>query len=198
MKQVNERVSDMLQYMQPYMEECFYDTCHLLETDLEIHGDEVWNELRHNVNVILNRAADSQILNKKDSIKYVAFSFLKSGIYMDKLVWYISVWDENFYLDEQETAEYYCPVLFQDRYLQDLDRLNQILGRQFIRVQNYEWTDIKMQYAMFYDAVMKKMIKNLSRLIVSEVMESKAFTADELKIIYGSYMDKADILYAGV
>ena len=44
---------------------------------------------------------------------------MQYGIYLDNLGMRIDALDDSFYLDEQESEEYYHPVFLQERYIED-------------------------------------------------------------------------------
>lgn len=197
MKQVNDRRNEMLQFLEIHMEECFAKSCQSIQEETKTCGYRIWDELRSIINEVLSHAGYLQRLNQKGCIQYVSFSFLKSAIYSGRLELYIGALDDRFYLDEQESAAYYvCPLILQERYVQDINYLYSLLRKQFIRIQNYEWMDIKEQYSMYYNCIIRNMIAELSELIMGVVLKSDIRITDKFKIIYGGYMENADVLYA--
>lgn len=54
---------------------------------------------------------------------------------------------------------------------------------------------IKEQYTHYYEAVVYRMIENLSGMIMRKVSESGIHMTDDFKIIYGEFMDKSVVLY---
>ena len=64
-----------------------------------------------------------------------------------------------------------------------------------MRIQAHELFDVNEEYIKFYYSVMYKMLGSVSELIMETIEKSGILIADDLKIIYGEYMDKATILY---
>lgn len=197
MEQVFERKEELLQWLQPYIEEHFSDSCQAIQEELEAHGDMIWNELRDIISEILARADKLQKQHNSGGIKYFVFSLLNCSIYQGKIEFRIDALDDSFYLDEQEVTGYYCPRFLQDKYREGLDCFYQKVTEKFVRIQNYELQDINEEYAQYYSSIMFRMLESLCEHIMKTIMESGVCMADDLKILYGQYMDKAAVVYKG-
>lgn len=187
MKQYHDRRPEMLQFVQPYMEERFQESCRHIQIEIEKNGHAIWDELKEKINELLS--------HKNGEIKYFVCSFLRCSLYLERLEFYIHVMDEGFYLDEQETGIYYCPEFLQESYLEDLNYLYKKVAGKFMQIQNYELFDIKEEYTEYYYSFMYYMMKSVSGLIIEVIAESGSLIADVLKIIYGEYMGNATVLY---
>lgn len=197
MEQIVERKKDIIQWIQPYIEEHFSDSCKMIQEELEAHGDMIWNELRGIICEILTHVDELQKQYNKDEIKYFVFSLLNCSIYLGRIEFRIDALDDSFYLDEQEAAGYYCPRFLQDKYREGLDYFYQEVTEKFVRIQNYELQDINEVYAQYYSSIMFRMLESLGSLIMKTIIESGVCIAEDLKILYGQYMDKAAVVYKG-
>ena len=65
-----ERKNDIFQWIQPYIEKHFSDSCQAIQEELEARGDMIWNELRDIICEILTRADELQKQHNKDRINY--------------------------------------------------------------------------------------------------------------------------------
>ena len=197
MEQIKDRRNDMIQFLQCHMEKQFVLSCRQVQIQLEECGDKVWEEFREHLTIVLNKANLRQVHGKKAEIKYFAVSFLHAEVLLDRLEWYFELLDEGLYLDEEEVSEYYCPAVLQKVYLRDLEYFRNLLEKHFIRIQNYEWIEIKKYYSLRYKALMREMVRSISNLIMDEMLNSKIILSDRPQIIYGDYMEKFSILYTG-
>lgn len=197
MEQTTDRRKQILQYLQPYMEECFHRSCSVIQTEVEQHANEIWEGLRNCIYECLRHADIMQKRRRKGNLQYLVFSFMQYGIYLDNLEIRIDALDDSFYLDEQESEEYYHPVFLQDRYIKDLDFLQKKAGEKYVRLQNYELIDIKKEYASFYQSILLRMLESLITVIMESIADSGVLMADGFKIIFGEYMDNAIVLYEG-
>ena len=191
----NNRRAAIIQYLQNSMEEYFNNSCRQFQTDVETHGSEIWNELRCAIDEVLKSVLKVQDKNQKGAIQYIAFSFLRSCLYQNNLEFNIEALDDSFYLDNKETAGGYQPTFLQERYSDDLSLLYKEASRKFVRIQGHELFWIKEQYTHYYEAVVYRMIENLSGMIMRKVSESGIHMTDDFKIIYGEFMDKSVVLY---
>ena len=167
----------------------------MCSSDLEVHGIDVWNELKSAIDEVLISVRKEQEKNQKNDIQYLAFGFLISSLCMDKLEFRIDAFDDSFYLDKKETASSYIPEFLQSLYQNDLSQLYIEAGRKFVRMQEIEQFSIKKYYACYYEAVIYRMLENLSRLIMQHIVERGIGMTDDFKIICGKFMDKAVGLY---
>lgn len=195
MEQENNRRLEILQFLQPYMEERFKESCRQMQIEIEKNGHAIWNELQETISKLLLYIDDMQKDHKKNEIKYFVCSFFRYSIYLGRLEFYIHAMDEGFYLDEQETGIYYCPQFLQTPYLEDINYLHKKTAEKFMRIQEYELLNVNEEYIEFYYSIMYKMLENVSGLIMETIEKSSILISDDFKIIYGEYMDNATILY---
>ena len=80
MKQNHDRRPEMLQFLQPYMEEKFQKSCGQIQVEIEKNGHAIWDELKGTISELLLYVDDTQKQHKKGEIKYFVCSFLRSGI----------------------------------------------------------------------------------------------------------------------
>lgn len=194
MNKLIDRGEDILLYLQPYMEGCFQNSCQILQKDIEKQGMEVWNQLKNAVHEVLQLSKKAQNGNQKGAIQYLVFSFLKSGVYMDKLMVYIECLDDGFYLDQQETAKMFEFFFLQKQYMEDISFLHKKVKEKFIRLKNYELMEIRLEYAYFYSSLIYEMMKNLSDLLMQEIEKSKVNMTDKFRILYGEYIETAAVV----
>lgn len=195
MKQEYDRREEILQWMQPHMEDCFRKSCREIQEKLEDMGNEMWDELRGRIQEVLLCTTDMQRQNRKGKIAYVVCSFLQYSGCLSRLLLRIETLDEGLYLDNQEAAGYYCPQLLQEHYHKDLELLYQKAYEEFVRVQEYELEEISQAYVEYYDALIYNILQSVSILILRTVSESGICLSDDFQIIYGKYMGEAAVLW---
>lgn len=194
-KQINDRRNDMRQYLQKEMEKSFRRVCDEFQSEIERDGGKIWNEIKEILDEVSEKIVMGQREGKKGKIKYLSFNFLQLSSYTNKLQWYITAFDENFYIDEQDVGIYYSPIYLNEKYLHELEYMNKILRQKYIRIQNYEWDIIKRVYAVYYDSIMQVLLENLLEMMREYLATSDICISNKVLIIYGQYMDEAKILY---
>ena len=138
----------------------------------------------------------AQDRQQKGAFQYLVFSFLKSSIYLDRLVFYIECLDDRFYLDEEEVSILFNIAFLEDKYRNDITYLHHKVKEKFIRIKEHELLYVNDQYASYYYAIAYRMIENLSELIMQEITGSDARISNKFKILYGEYMDSATVIYS--
>lgn len=93
MEQENNRRPEMLQFLQPYMEEQFQKSCRQIQTEIEKNGHAVWDELKETIGKLLLCVDDMQKQHKKGKIKYFVCSFLRYSLYLGRPEFYIHAMD---------------------------------------------------------------------------------------------------------
>jgi len=195
MKLVTDRTGQISQYLRPYMEECFRISCGVLQAEIDTHAGGIWQELERDIKKCLDRAASMQKQNKKGSLGYLVFSFLRYGEYGNGPELRIDAMDDGFYLDKQETAAHYHPEFLWDRYVGDIELLYKKAGEKFIRLQNYELDEVKKEYTDSYYAVLYRMLESLAGLVMETVADSGIPITEDFKIVFGEYMGNGTVLY---
>ncbi len=196
MKQMNDRIHEISQFLQPYMGECFQKSCELIRSEIEIRGNEIWKEIKSAIGKALRSLVSAQDRQQKGAFQYLVFSFLKSSIYLDRLVFYIECLDDRFYLDEEEASILFNIAFLEDKYRNDITYLHHKVKEKFIRLKEHELLYVNDQYASYYYAIAYRMIENLSELIMQEITGSDARISNKFKILYGEYMDSATVIYS--
>ncbi len=194
MIQFCDRKEEIAQWIQPYIDERFCESCQAMQEEIENHSREIWKELQTVIVELITRASSLQKQHRKGRIKYLAFSLMNYSLYSHHMDYRLDFLDDGFYLDEQETAGYYCPSFIQDRYRSDLEYFHDRIVTEFKRAQEYEMRDVDVKYSKLYDAVIFKMLESMSRLIMKTVKKSGVYLTEDFKIIYGEYMDRAVVL----
>ena len=91
MLQPTERREEIVQYLQEIIETRFCESCQLIQRQVEQHGKQIWEELCSTIVKVLQASAGS-------TASYLAFSFLDSSVYTDRLEFHVDVFDEGFYV----------------------------------------------------------------------------------------------------
>lgn len=194
MQQFYDRKEEIFKWIQPYMDERFRESCQIIQEEVVARSHEIWEGLQTVIAELITYADSMQKHHQKGRIKYLAVSFLNYSLYSNCIEYRLDLLDGGFYLDEQEATEYYCPLFIQDRYRSDLEYFHDRILTEFKRAQEYEMQDVDVEYSKLYDAVIFKMIESMSLLIIETIKESGIYLAEDFKIIYGEYMDRAIIL----
>ncbi len=192
--EITDRSREIIEYLQSCMEEYFHHSCQVFQREIEQQGDQIWQELKLTVDEVLEHTVFMQKQGQKADIGYLVFSFLRSSMFQENPEIRVETLDDSFYLDMQETAAYYCPSFLQERYREDAACLCQQVEKKFVRAQANEIFLAKEQYIGYYESFLYRMIESMAGLIMKEVIESDVRVADDFRIIYGEFMDRASVV----
>ncbi len=196
MKQAYNRKTQIIDYIQLYMDQCFLESCQLIQHEVEEKGNEIWREVKEILQELFKEIEAMQKQHEKGKIQYLIFNFRISGLLTDRMEIYIDALDDSFYLDGSETARSYYPDFLQEEFRQDIEKLVGWVEKKFLRLQEHEMSEIKRKYAEYYDEILCEMVRSLSELIVREIKDSSIEITDNITMAYGKYMDEAVIVYA--
>ena len=193
---MNGRSKELIYFLTPFMEKNFNKSKEILQAEIVRSAPEIWNNLKSALHKVFESVDKLQKQNRKGSLQYLLFSFMRCGVCSGMLEINVSAYDDRFYLDEEETAEAFPLTFLQEQYEKDIIRLYQKAEEKFVRIQNHERTDIREWYSEYYDSIAYAVVESLAELIMKEIAESNVKITDHFKILYGGYMDQAATVYS--
>ena len=143
--------------------------------------------LKDYMDVVAKEQQESRI----KTLHYLSVQPLRVGIRMNKLMFRVQVMEDTFYLGKRDIAEYFYPDAFQKKYDNDVALLYQETRKKTIRMQQYEWSEVRNQYAKQYITWLYLMIRNSVSSIVACLEKSDVKISEDFKILFGEYMDRA-------
>lgn len=194
MKRQNNRIAQIIQEMQPIMEERFRKSCKFFQEAVDNRANQIWDDVKKAVNRVLQEAAVLQKEDGKGELRYLCFSFMEYCSLLGRVEIRVDAFDSGFYLDEKEAAAEFILDFWQEQYLEDLHYLEREMEKTVIRVQNYERMEAGRVYMEYYNFAVFQMLQSMTGLVMEMVMESDADIADRFIVTVGKYMDKALIL----
>lgn len=147
--------------------------------------------LKDYMDVVAKEQQESRI----KTLHYLSIQPLRVGIRMNKLMFRVQVMEDTFYLGKRDIVEYYYPDAFQKRYNDNAAQLYQETRKKMIRMQPYEWSEVRNQYAKKYITWVYLMIQDSVPFIVECLEKSNVKISEDFKILFGEYMDRAVLLY---
>ena len=190
----NGRIPEVMDRMQPVMEAYFREACIFFQQTVDCSGDKIWENVKSAVGEALQKAVSLQKEGRKGKLQYLCFSFMEYGSLLDRPEIRIDALDEGFYLDEQEAAAEFVPDFWQERYREDIHRLDKEIGKAFIRVQNYERMEMRKVYMGYYYLALFGMLQSMAERIMETVQESGVGITGRFMMLGGKYMDEGVLL----
>lgn len=143
----------------------------------------------------MDKVAQIQKEGRIKALHYLSIQPMRVGIRMNKLMFRVQVMEADFYLGEREIVEYYYPSELQQKFAEGIALLYQETREKIIRMQQYEWGEMRNQYAKQYITFVYLMFKNGMPSIMACMEKSHVKIADDFKILFGEYMGRSVLLY---
>lgn len=184
----NGRIPEIIHKMQPVLKAYFQEACIFFQQTVDSSGEKIWEEVKSAVDEALQKAASLQKEGRKGKLQYLCFSFMEYGSLLDRPELRIDALDGGFYLDEQEAAAEFVPDFWQERYREDMHRLDKEMEKAFIRVQNYERMEMRKFYIGYYYLALFRMLQSMAEPIMETVQDSGVGITGQFMVIGGKYM----------
>ena len=146
------------------------------------------------LNYLCIAANSQQHSSTKSPIAYLHIGFLRSSFITETYDFRIAMYDENFWLDQEETAIYWtfnAPFIYVQ---QDIDALHNTLSWTH-SVSEFEMQALKYQYAQSYLPIARQMIE---RLIIKALDKSGIWQlklSDAFSVVFGGHMEDGITIY---
>jgi hypothetical protein len=136
-----------------------------------------------------------QLKQGKDELHYIGFHFLRSSLVIHKAEILIAAYSDEYYLDGVEATAFW-PL---DDLLPYIDagiaELTPLINKKFIRVKDYEITEIKHAYLLNHLLLMMPFAVELLPSVFRTAEFADVCVAPELQVLCGELMEKNVCLY---
>ena len=131
-----------------------------------------------------------QCIQTKKKLGYIAISILESSIITKTYDLQIAFYNKDLYADGYPVYKYWAPVFIYENLDADIEEMEGFLKRQIIRLKPYEVYEIKRQYAINFYFLIGFLMKGIVSKISHIQMFQKVDKENEVKILFGKYMEK--------
>ena len=108
---------------------------------------------------LFRHAVDMQKENKKSEIDVVYFSFLHSNFLNNKFGYQVNLYDDRFFLDNDEVYIDWKPKIIFDGLDEDFKTIENSIRAKCVRLKEYEWLEIKQGYIVNFYVLCQNVIK---------------------------------------
>lgn len=136
-------------------------------------------------------ANKSQTEYGKDKIKFLCINSLYSAVLTETYEFLFSLKNSSIYMDYVEVETYWTPSFVFKNIDKDMVKLEKVIKNKFVRVTDFELSEIKYTYALMHSAMALKYVFELA----FNVKEQEFFNIIEIEegfdIIFSLHMEKA-------
>lgn len=124
-----------------------------------------------------------------DKIKFIFLCRLMSSSYTESYEAILGMSNSMLYLDEKKSQVYWHPEPIHETINKDMEEVEAILRKKFIRLQDFELFYIKQK--LLYDdwKLLQKFFYAMSKQSVGFIMDSPLRLENELLFLSGNYME---------
>lgn len=188
---VLEQIEKMKEYLQEYFvsrvavkREC------LLENDVIV--------LEKSFKEVLKKLVDDQILkqigDRKQVISAIFMCHLISSDYTGSYDSILGLCSPQIYLDEFGSSIYWRPPCLFDSIEKDMEEVKKYLYKSFVRIEEYEFLQIKLKLLHDNRELLKEIIPRLIHKNSEIIINSSLRMDDELLILHGVYMERLQVI----
>lgn len=143
----------------------------------------------------LDKILQMQIKEKKDSINYIVFSFLYSGIDLGTFEIQLEAFDEKFYLDESPITGKVKSYILEKYWNTDWNNFYTFMQKKIIRLQYSDIYPYRKLFITKYNKLIRTFLLQFIPIIIFLEKFQKIKKSDDFRILYGEYRSKCEVLY---
>lgn len=146
---------------------------------------------------VCHQAQLLQQQQRKGSIHYIYFSFLRTSILENKSIYRIDFYDENWFLDNEECCGHWDVDFIYHSLFQHMRELEEKRKAYARKVTAMDIEHFKLFEAFKYNMLVIEFIREQLPALLEQEAFKGVKCSEELHILAGEYMDQSEILYAG-
>lgn len=189
-----ERQEKMMEAMAQILPVQFDKSCEKITANCEAHSQEMVSELLTAIKQVMERTAALQKLGEKGKLRYLMFSYLHSGMFLGRDIIRVDAMDQGFYSDPAESAAYLNLNGIYGCFEEDITEIEKEMSKVFPRIQEYEVDLIRYEYEIYYHQTAREFLKVMLAELDEETLLAGIEREDKVQILFGEYMDSADVL----
>jgi len=145
---------------------------------------------------VFSDAIRLQAAGRKQPVKWICTSYLRSSILTGDPKFHISLYDAGFILDKTEIQGYWHTDFLFQPIRDDMSFLTRQLKKEFIRVMDYEIKDFSIQYAQLFFALAEYIHDDLASLLIELPCFLDMDKTAPVHFTFGEYLDRGRIVYS--
>lgn len=189
-----ERQEKMMRAMEQILPAQFEKSCEKITENCETRSQEMVSEFLAAIKQVMDRAVVLQKFGEKGKIKYLMFSYLHSGMFLGRDFIRVDVMDQGFYNDQAESAAYLNLNGIYGCFEEDMTEIKKEMFELCPRIRKYEMDLIRYEYEIYYHQATEEFIRVMLMELGEETLLAGIEREDKVQILFGEYMDSADVL----
>jgi len=189
-----DRREELWAFTQEFFEEKMWERDNIIQKAFE-DGGNYRQTFMFSIAELFKQLKQQQLEQGKEELHYIGFYFLRSSSLINKAEIMIAAYNEGYYLDDIETIMFWQIDDLLSYAEADMLELLPSLKKKFIRLKDYEVTELKHQYLINYIHYIMQFFKNLFPVIFRLPEFAEVNSALEINVVCGELMEKSTCLY---
>lgn len=192
-----DRKEEFMTAMEYILPEQFSKSSRCITSHCEKHSKEIVHTFLEAFKEVVEQTTILQDEKKKGKVKYILFSHLYSSIFLQRYLIRIDFMDHAFYSDPSQTVSYWDARDIYQLFEGDVEAIREELGKNFLRIREYEADYIRYAYAPYYHGLTKAFLQAMleEALPESNFLPQQGRLESRTRILFGEYMGEADVLF---
>lgn len=182
-------------YIMGMLGERFEISSELLLKEYIKNKDIIDNEYLQVFNDLFLRCIAMQKEGKKEKIAVISIFYLRYSILTESYDIQLNLYDENFYLDNNNIYSLWKSPFFMKYYVDDIEFLKREAKHNIVGFNYEKLQDIRMEYGEVYGVLLEKYCREKVTDIITLPSYEGMDKSEHTIITFGNYMDKGICIY---
>ena len=193
------RIEQIFDIMKLSSEKRFEQSQERIGEYIKRHGNELAAEFISVFQKAFTQAAELQENQDKSATRYLVLSHLYSSIWAGGYSVKLDIFDRRFYADLQEIDTYLTLDWLHGFLSEDMDYFyKELTKHRVLSPRRHELEQIRYRYVYYYHAVVLELISYFIPALLSLPAFDKMTVEPDFEVLFGGYMDKAEVIWPRV
>lgn len=177
-----------IEYLEEVLSEIFVADAEYLLSDINKNFNTLEKEFLLVIDNLCKKCYEEQNLGKKSDIKILHFCYLQSARLTHNYKLQIALYDQNFYLDQNEISTVWDIQFIMKYFEQEMEIYEKKAKQKFKEYQYSQIQKIRQKYFTLYFQVVGDILQMFIPLIEKSIYYNKMKKEEPFYINYGEYM----------
>lgn len=189
-----DRKEDIRKKGNQLMEPVFRNSVVELMAEYKDNEEENLKSIQNALQSLIDITVQMQKKGAKRPIRFLGLCYCNSSLLTGNYEMRLDLYDNDFYLDEEECCIYWCPAFITRYYERDALFFQKAIKQYFPRVRSYEIQQYLSGYYKNYIFVIKEFLCQKMPEVIRKVSWSDLLVEEKLEVLFGEYMGEGTFL----
>jgi len=172
----------------------FTENLELIQQDFQKDKENIIKTFESILNKLFEQASKFQSNSEKGPVAYCFFSFLRSCLLTKSYSFRIDLYDDTFYKDLAETADYYTPKFIFKYFDEDTEFFEENIKIKIPYITAAEMRSFEEWYVFRYYRITQKFFTDTANKIKEASAKAGTKMSEDFKVMFGGYFEQGIVL----